>query len=25
LGTGCIFNYKNEKEYGKEINGFTEN
>ena len=25
LGTGCIFKYKNEEEYGKEINGFTEN
>nr|QDY51644.1 hypothetical protein 1_29 [Mimiviridae sp. ChoanoV1] len=24
LGTGCIFDYRNEAEYGKEINGFTE-
>lgn len=24
LGTGCIFDYRNEKEYGKEINGFRE-
>jgi dTDP-4-dehydrorhamnose reductase len=24
LGTGCIFKYENEEEYGKEINGFTE-
>lgn len=24
LGTGCIFDYRNMKEYGKEINGFTE-
>ena len=24
LGTGCIFDYRNEKEYGREINGFKE-
>ena len=24
LGTGCIFSYRNEEEFGKEINGFTE-
>ncbi len=24
LGTGCIFNYDNEHEFEKEINGFTE-
>ena len=24
LGTGCIFSYRNEAEFGKEINGFTE-
>ena len=24
LGTGCIFDYRNKTEYGKEINGFTE-
>lgn len=24
LGTGCIFDYRNIDEYGKEINGFTE-
>jgi len=24
LGTGCIFNYRNEEEYERELNGFTE-